>query len=360
MLEPWLILKQWVFSAWKTSESIRSLKKFDPLQQINITNQPTGYTHILIKSWDDLVNLLKDIYEYNLYITWYEEKLEYYELLKDTLEAYNSQNLFDYFSNAKNILITSNYWTNFWIKRKIAMWLIQTCNLEKWQIEKEIKLMDKYFEQRKVLTDKYWEDLIPWFFNCMVLDELHLYFWTRNFKENFKGENAFLMDFVAFPVKLNTRIEWIAQNVNALDIVFRRQCSLYITHETTFFWLVKTTNTFNVIDPEHPTFDEHSLVSKTRTFNWYKVIWYPKLQYYRNHIIMANKDDSIYERGDYFKYIANITKNINELEEPETPLELPLETKNLEAEKKYDKLETANLNPVKPKWFNVNDLLIKK
>jgi hypothetical protein len=68
------------------------------------------------------------------------------------------------------------------------------------------------------------------------------------------------MDFIAFPVKLNTRIEAIAQNVNALDIMFRRQCSLYIEHQSSFFGLIQSTYTYNVQDPEHPVFDENSLV----------------------------------------------------------------------------------------------------
>ena len=343
-MEPWLILKQWVFSAWKTVNSIRNIRKFDPMEQINITNQPTWYTHILVKSGLDLVNLLKDIYAYNLYFTWYDEKLEIYNLYKKTLESYKINNFFDYFETAKNILLTESFYKNLVIKTKIKFWIIQTCNLSEKQLEKEIELLEKYFIEREVYTKKYWENLITGYFNFMVLDELHLYFGTRNFKDNFKWDNAFLMDFIAFPVKLNTRIEAIAQNVNTLDIMFRRQCSLYVTHESSFFWLIQSTYTYNVQDPEHPVFDENSLVSKSRSINWYNVFWYPKLQYYRNHIILANKDDSVYESWDYFLHIKNITDNLLLLEKQQEK-----DIKELKKIEVTEKFEQKLLNKLEEK-----------
>lgn len=313
-LEPGVVLKEGVFSAWKTSESIRSIKDFDPLSQINITNQPTWYTHILIKSWKDLVAILKDIYAYNIYYVWYAEKKEYYDILVNASKHYKKYSIFESFPHARNIKVEKSFFKNWILKKKIALWLIPVCNLEIWQVEKEIILIETYFEKRKIITEKYWEDLIPDFFNVMILDELHLYFWTRNYAKNFQGENSFLMDILAFPVKLNLRLEWIAQNVNALDIIFRRQCSLYIKHFSTFFGLMKVTRTYDIPDPEHPVFNEETEVHKDRKINWYKLFGLPKLQYYRRHIINASDENSIYNEGDYFNYIRSITDSVKKEE----------------------------------------------
>jgi hypothetical protein len=313
MLEPWLVLKQWVFSWGKTVWSVTDAKSFDPFKQINIFNQPTWYNHILIRTGTDLVLLMKDIYFYHLYITSYDEKLETYELYKTTRDNLKKYPYTDLFPKALNIRKTWKFMSDLKIKFNVFIWKQLCCNLMDEQLDLELLILEKYFKERTVYTDKYWEDLIKNYFNFISLDELHLYFWARNFKTNFKWKNAFLMDFVAFPVKLNTRIEWIAQNVNALDIVFRRQSSLYKKHTAKLLWLIKKTEEFEVKNTENPDYDESEITKSSTSINWYKIFWLPKVQYYRTHIISADNDENVYKPWMYFKHIRRMSDRLNEV-----------------------------------------------
>lgn len=237
-MKPWLRLKSWVFSDWKTVNSVRDSSKFNQFKQINIFNQPTWYTHILIKTPNDLINLLRDIYYYHLYYNSYWEKMEQLELYKISLKNINNNSVT--LSNAKNILKPKWFYKNFKLRFLILLWKTQICNLMKEQLIKEIYYIEKiYLLQRQKFINLYWDDLILDYFNFISLDEAQIYFWSRSWEKNFSWKNEFLKEFIAYPVKLNTRLEPIVQNPNMLDINFRRQASTYILHESFFMWIIQ-------------------------------------------------------------------------------------------------------------------------
>ncbi|MCT4617321.1 MAG: hypothetical protein N4A38_03875 [Candidatus Gracilibacteria bacterium] len=336
MLKPGLAIKSGAFSAGKTSNSIGDARKFNPFNQINITNQPSGYTHIYIKTAKDFVNLVKDIYYYNLYYCGYDEKMEQLNLYKEALYNLEHFEYKDLFSNAINLVKQNNFFKDLWTKFKIRIGKEKVCVMMKKQLIKEINFLENdYLAKRKKFTDVYGENLILDYFNYISLDEATLYFGARNFKENFSGENAFLLDFIVFPVKLNTRIEAIVQNPNMLDINFRRQASTYKTHLAKFGGFLKRTSELEVKDPEKVRFEDADIVSSSLSVNTYKIFKYPKIQYYRNHLI-SSRDKSLYEPGMYFEHIRNMTDFQNG-----TP-----PTQFIEEEKKEQEAPKIILNPI--------------
>lgn len=309
MMKPWLRLKSWVFSDWKTVNSVRDSANFNEFKQINIFNQPTWYCHILIKTPTDFVNVLKDIYYYHLYFNSYHEKMEQLELYKKTLENYENNLICS--KQAYNIPKETNFAKNLLLKFRIMFWLQSICNLNKEQLEKEIYYIENiYLDERKYFTDLYWDDLILDYFNFISLDEAQIYFWARSWDKNFSWKNEFLKDFIAYPVKLNCRLEPIVQNPNMLDVNFRRQASTYVLHESFIFSLIQKTSIMEVKDPEKVSFDDAKVTSKSYRINLYKIFWYPKLQYYRRHIIKPT-DPDIYTPWLYFLHIRKMTDLYN-------------------------------------------------
>lgn len=309
-LEPWLCLKSWTFSNWKTSNSVKDSSSYDPFKQINIFNQPTWYNNIMIKTPNDLINCLKDIYVYHLYYNSYEEKMEQLEIYKISL--YNLQNKIPTLKNAYNIAKSNSLFTNLKHKIQIFFWKLPICYLSPEQIQKEIDYIEnEYLPKRKIFTDKYWDDLILDYFNYICLDEAQIYFWARSWDKNFSWKNEFLKDFISYPVKLNSRLEPIVQNPNMLDVNFRRQASTYKFHKAMFFWLIQKTEVIEVDDPEKVSIKDSEVKSKSYRLNLFKIFWFPRLQYYRKHLIRP-WDPDIYEPWLYFRHIRKMTDLLNE------------------------------------------------
>jgi len=305
-MQPWLVIKAGIYSAWKTSNSIWDMRSFDPFKQINITNQPSWYTHIYVKTVKDFINLLKDIYYYSLFYCWYDEKMEQLELYKEALYNLEHYEYKDLFPNALNLVKENKLFPDLWTKFKIRIWK-KTCVMMKNQIISEIDFIENvYLKKRKEFTDIFGENLILDYYNSISLDEATLYFWARNYEKNFKWENKFLLDFIVFPVKLNTRIEAIVQNPNMLDVNFRRQASTYKVHHAKLWGLFKRTNEIEVRDPEKVRFEDSEIISSRLSINFYKLFWYPRIQYYRNHLISSN-DKDLYIPWMYLEHIRNMT-----------------------------------------------------
>lgn len=313
MLQPWLFVRSWTFTSWKTSTSVWNARSYNSFQQINIFNQPTWYSHIEIRSANDLVSLVWDIYYYNLYYNSFEEKMELLHLYKDVV--YNLENFeySDLFPNAYNIVKTHKFWPDFKTKIKLFLGIYPKCVLTPYQAQQQIEDIEQnYLKERKKYTDKYWDDLLLNYFFNFSLDELQLYFWVRNFNINFSWKNSFLVDFICFPVKLNCRIEWIVQNENMLDVYFRRQASTYLRNWRKLFWLLKTEQHFQPNDTEKVRYDDSNVISSSTSINFYKIFWIPKLQYYRNHLINSKSKD-IYKPWLLFEYIKQMSDRYNEM-----------------------------------------------
>lgn len=309
---PWLQLKAWTFSNWKTVNSVKDSIHFNEFKQINIFNQPTWYVHILIKTPNDLINILKDIYQYHLYYNSYYEKLEQLELYKQTL--YNIENNIKTLKKATNIPEPNSKLQKLKLKLKILIWTQPTCNLYHEHLKKEIHYIENiYLPQREKLTKIYWEDLILDYNNYISLDEAQIYFWSRSWEKNFSWKNEFLKEFIAYPVKLNCKLEPIVQNVNMLDVNFRRQASTYILHEAKLFQLIQKTSVIDVKETEKVSFENAEIISKSYRLNLYKIFWYPKIQYYRKHLIKPT-DPDVYTPWEYFKYIKTKTEELRSLE----------------------------------------------
>lgn len=313
MQKPWLYISNWIFSAWKTSNSVWKARDFDPFTQINIFNQPTGYSHIEIRPASDLVELVWDIYYYNYYYNSYAEKMEMLDLYKTTLENLEKYEFKELFSNAYNIKKSWKFFQDLKTRIRLFFWKLPKCVLNSYQAEKQIfEIENIYLKNREKFVEKYWDDLILNYFFYMSLDELQLYFWARNFAENFKWPNSFLIDFICFPVKLNCRIDWICQNSNMLDVNFRRQASSYLKYTTKLFWFIKKSQTLQVNDTEKVRLDDSNILSESTSINFYKIFWFPKLQYYRNHLI-SSKAPKIYKPWLLFEHIRYMTDMKNSL-----------------------------------------------
>lgn len=310
-IEPWLCLKSWTFSDGKTVNSVKDSSSYNQFKQINIFNQPTWYNHIMIKTPNDLINVLKDIYNYHLYYNSHAEKLEQLEIYKKSLE--NIKNKIPTLKNAYNIP-KSTFWKDLKNYVKIYFWAIPICYLSPEQIQKEIDYIEKeYIPARKIYTRKYWEDLILDYFNYISLDEAQIYFGARSWDKNFSWKNEFLKDFISYPVKLNSRLEPIVQNPNMLDVNFRRQASTYKLHKSFFFNLVQRTEIIEVDDPENVKLKDREVISKSYRINFFKIFWYPRYQYYRKHLIRPG-DPDIYEPWLYFSYVKKMTELKKQIE----------------------------------------------
>ena len=310
---PGLVLKEWVYSNGKTVESVRASKSFSPFEHIIIFNQPTGYQHIYIATVNDLINLIWDIFDYNLYYKLYDTYVELYELYKVTLENLNNHKYSELFPKAHNLLASPSRWKNF--KTRLNIWTGKqiTCNLNKEQLILMIPEIERYFKERKKYTDIYWEDLLLWYTNFLCLDEIHNYFDSRSWSTNFWGKNAVLRPFISFPVKLGTRIEWITQSVDTLDVNFRRQTSLYKRHTTRLFGLLQKSQEYAVKDTEKPRFDDSEITSSSTSINWYQISkWRIKVQYYRE-FLPTSMDHDVYRKWMYFQHIRYMTDAWNEL-----------------------------------------------
>lgn len=306
MKDAWLVLKSWTFSDGKTVNAVLDSKGFNEFKQINIFNQPTWYAHIMIKTPNDLINLLKDIYIYHFYYNSYEEKMEQLATYKKTL--YNIENTIQTSKQAYNLPKPSNPLSYISQKIKIYFGSMPICNLIQEQIKKEINYIENtYLRQRKIYTDKYWEDLLLDYFNYISLDEAQIYFGARSWDKNFSWKNEFLKDFISYPVKLNTKLEPIVQNPNMLDINFRRQASTYKLHKSYLFWIIQKTEILDISDPEKVNLAEAKIQKKSYRLNLYPLFWFPRVQYYRRHLIRPS-DPDIYTPGDYFNHIKRMTK----------------------------------------------------
>lgn len=313
MLEPWLCLKSWTFSNGKTVNSVKDSSKYNPFKQINIFNQPTWYNNILIKTPNDLINVLKDIYNYHLYYNSYEEKIEQLNIYKQSL--HNIDNNIPTLKRTHNVVKSPKTLTNIKNRIKIFFWSLPICYLSREQLIKEIDYIENiYLKERKKFTDKYWEDLILNYFNYINLDEAQIYFGARSWDKNFSWKNEFLKDFISYPVKLNSRLEPIVQNPNMLDVNFRRQASTYKMHKAFLFELIQKTEVVEVDDPEKVSLKDATVVSKSYRLNLYKIFWYPKYQYYRTHLIRP-WDPDIYEPWLYFRYVRQMTDLKNQIEQ---------------------------------------------
>ena len=335
MLKPWLCLKSWTFSNWKTVNSVKDSSWYNPFKQINIFNQPTGYNNIMIKTPKDLINVLKDIYSYHLYYNSYYEKMEQLKIYKESL--YNIENNIPTLKRAYNIPLQKSVFQNLKNKIKIYFWSLPVCYLSPEQIRKEIEYIEKeYLPKRELYIKKYWDDLILDYFNYISLDEAQIYFWARSWDKNFSWENEFLKDFISYPVKLNSRLEPIVQNPNMLDVNFRRQASTYKLHKAYFFELIQKTEVIEVDDPEKVSMKDAEIVSKSYRINWFKLFWWPRYQYYRKHLIRPG-DPDIYTPGLYFRYIRKMTDIRNKLEE----------------EKKNKKIKKQKITDKTNQWNNI-------
>ncbi|MCT4617411.1 MAG: hypothetical protein N4A38_04335 [Candidatus Gracilibacteria bacterium] len=336
MQSPGLVIKAGIYSAGKTSNSIGDMKSFNPFKQINIANQPSGYSHIYIKTVKDFINLLKDIYYYNLFYCRYDEKMEQLDLYKTVLYNLEHYEYNDLFPNALNLVKQNKFFKDFWTKFKIRIGKEKTCVMMKKQLIHEIDFIENvYLKKRKEITDIFGEDLILDYFNFISLDEATLYFGARNYEKNFKGENKFLLDFIVFPVKLNTRIEAIVQNPNMLDVNFRRQASTYKLHYAKLGGFLKRTSEVEVKDPEKVRFEDAEVMSSRLSINFYKLFKYPRIQYYRNHLI-SSTDKDLYSPGMYLEHIRHMTDALN----GEPPTEFIEKEKKEQVAPKF-KLKTA-------------------
>lgn len=316
MLQPWLFLRSGTFTSGKTSKSVWNARWYDPFRQINIFNQPTGYSHIEIRPASDLVQLVWDIYHYSLYYNSFQEKIELLDLYKTTISNLEKYDYDDLFANAHNIVKSWKSMQDLLIKIKLFLWKLPKCVLTTYQAKNQVDEIENiYLKNREKFTQNFWEDLILNYFFNMSLDEIQLYFWVRNFAKNFSWENSFLVDFICFPVKLNTRIEWIVQNEQMLDVYFRRQASNYLRNETKLFWLLKKEKQFQPNDTEKVRIDDSNITSQSTDINFYKLFWMPKLQYYRNHLINS-KSKKIYKPWLLFEYIRDMTDRYNQTLQP--------------------------------------------
>lgn len=312
MLKPWLHLRSWTFTSWKTSTSVWNARSFDPFRQINIFNQPTGYSHIEIRPASDLIQLVWDIYYYSLYYNSYQEKIELLELYKTTIYNLEKYDYDDLFNNAHNIVKSWKTMQDLLTRIKLFLWKLPKCVLHTYQAKNQIdEIENVYLKNREKFTQKFWEDLILNYFFNMSLDELQLYFWVRSFNTNFSWDNSFLVDFICFPVKLNTRIEGIVQNEQMLDVYFRRQASNYLRNESRLFWIIKKEKEFQPNDTEKVRMDDSNISSQSTSLNFYKLFWIPKLQYYRNHLINS-KSKKIYKPWLLFEYIREMSDRYNQ------------------------------------------------
>lgn len=336
----WLFIKSWHFSDWKTSWSIREIKMFDPFTQVNITNQPTGYSHIQINTASDLSNLVKDIFNYNKYYCQYEVQMNQYELYKWQLENFKK-----WLKNIQPESLNLEYKKWFFMKIKLwfqyKIWNLPRSNITKSQLVTLIENQEKYFTEREAFLKLYWDDLLLYMECFMSLDELHLFFWSRAWKENFKWDEwQKLIELITFPVKMRVRIDGIVQNPSRLDKNFREQSSLYIKHEAKFFDLCMMTYYYDVKDSNAPDFSEDELVKKRLRINWYKLTrWnFWKIQYVRENFIDLSNTD-IYKPWLFFDHLRMMT-DLFYAHHPkdETPEENvspePTTTKTQEQEKK--------------------------
>lgn len=316
MLKPWLYLRSWTFTSWKTSTSVWNARSFNPFKQINIFNQPTGYSHIEIRPASDLVELVWDIYYYSLYYNSFQEKMGLLDLYKTTLLNLEKYSYDDLFQNAHNIVKSWKTMQDLLIRIKLFLWKLPKCVLTSYQAKNQVEEIEKnYLVNREQFIKQFWDDLLLNYFFNLSLDELQLYFWVRNFSTNFSWKNAFLVDFICFPVKLNSRIEWIVQNEQMLDVYFRRQASNYLRNEAKLFWLLKKEKEFQPNDTEKVRMDDSNITSQSTTLNFYKLFWIPKLQYYRNHLINS-KSKKIYKPWLLFEYIREMTDRYNQTLQP--------------------------------------------
>lgn len=310
--EYWLFIKSWHFSDWKTSWSIREIVNFNPYKQVNITNQSTWYSHIQINTAQDLSALVTDIFNYNKYYCQYKVQKEQYELfktqtqnLKNSLQKIQPESL--NLPYEKSRIKRLSRWFGY------NIWYLLRSNLTPKQLPDMLASSEKYMEEREEFVQKYWEDLLLDMECFISLDELHLFFWSREYKENFKWEQGkALMNLITFPVKMRTRIDWIVQNPSRLDKNFREQSSLYIQHRARFFDLLMFTEYYEVKDSNAPEFSPDELVKKRFRINWYKLTrWnFWKIQYVRENFIDLSKKN-IYTPWLFFEHVKYMTELYN-------------------------------------------------
>ena len=247
----------WEFWAWKTQNTTAYLKKYKYWEEINITNYYTWYSHFQVSSYEDLINILNDIYDYHLYINLYEDREKIFKFKKEDLKKYEVQ--------AKIFRAT-------------------------------------YPNMKKNLK-----------FN-IVLDESSIYFNPRNFARNFSWQNERLLDFIYQPRKLNILFFTVVQSPMELDVKFRRLATYYRKYyKGLWFW--RFYKDFYFIDPEEIDLEKAEQVGwwflMGMNLNFYPI--YPFYDYNTKELIRPS--ESIYKKGSLYDYLHYISLNPEKPEE---------------------------------------------
>lgn len=241
------------FWAGKTQNTTRFLKKYQPTNEINISNYYTGYTQFELSSVNDIINIFNDIYDYHQFVN-YEGFFEKLFKLKPE------------------------------------------------------KLKDEFFEKKVIFDEKYWKNLIKWLKFNIVLDESSIYFNPRNFKTNFWWKNEDLLNFVFQLRKLNVLFFCIVQSPYEIDVRFRRLATYYRKYYH-WLWFYRWYKDFYFLNPEEVDLEMAQevwwWVFRWWSFNFYP--YYPKYDYFSYELIKPWLD--IYKKGDLLKYISELSKN---------------------------------------------------
>lgn len=244
----WFYIVMWEFWSWKTQNTTKYLKYFNPKKEINISNYYNWYSQFQISNHLDLINILNDIYDYHQYINLYQYKEQLFTHKKDKLS--------DYEKKAKEF--HEKYWFN---------------------LKKNIK------------------------FN-IALDEASIYFNPRDFKNNFWWENKKLLDFIYQPRKLNLLFLVVVQNPLELDVKFRRLAWYYRKYYKGFRF-IRWHKDFFFPNPEEMDFEKADVVGTGVNFNFYPL--FPKYDYNTKELIKPW--ESIYNKGDLLKFISSNFKD---------------------------------------------------
>ena len=132
----------------------------------------------------------------------------------------------------------------------------------------------------------------------LVLDECWIYFNSRNFDKNFKGENAKILDYIYQPRKINILLQLIVQNPSEIDVKFRRLAMWYRKYYRGFFF-IRWFKDYYFPNPDNIDFEKAEVTNWWFNFNFYPL--YPRLNYETKELIFPWED--IYEKWSLFKVI---------------------------------------------------------
>lgn len=242
----WFFITMGEFWAWKTQNTTKYLKDFNPNKEVNISNYYTGYTDFQVNSHQDLINILFDVYDYHQFVNIYKDRAK----------------LFKH-------------------KPKI--------------------MLEKYEAKAKIFFAKY-PNLKRWMKFNIVLDESSIYFNPREFAVNFSGENKKLLDFIYQPRKLNLLFMIVVQNPLELDVKLRRLAWYYRKYYKGF-WFLRWHKDYYFPNPEEMDFDKAEVVWKWINFNFYPL--FPTYDYFTSELIKPW--DQIYTKWSLFNHIQEIS-----------------------------------------------------